>query len=100
MQVDPEDLKKFVQLWFAQLRRVEAELLAHVAVVGFFAQSDPTFDMKSLLDAARKTPTIERVLADKYDEVEREVLESIDKGSWDQALLQRLREWKPKGSVN
>ena len=99
MEIDPEELKKFVRMWFAQLKRVEAELLAYGAALEVLVHDAPA-DKQRLLDAARKLPKIAEVLDAKYEAFEREVIESIDKGSWDQALLQRLREWKPEGPIN
>lgn len=101
MEIDGEGLKDLMRSWFAQLRKVEAELLAYVSVVEVFAQSDPTFDMKKLLETARKTPLIQETLSKKYDQFEREVLESIDKGVQGQALAKFLQNWTPpSGSVH
>jgi hypothetical protein len=100
MEIDPEELKKFVRLWFAQLKRVEAELLAYGAALEVLVHDAPAFDKERLLDTARKLPKIAEVLDEKYGAFEREVIESIDKGSWDQALSKYLLEWKPEGPVN
>jgi hypothetical protein len=98
MEIDPEELKKLVRMWFAELRRIQGELLAYASVLEVLVGDDQV-GKNRLLDAARKTPKIAEVLG-KSEEFEREVLESIEKGSWNQALLQRLREWKPEGPVN
>jgi hypothetical protein len=100
MEIDPEELKKFVKMWFAQLRRVEAELLAQASALDALVQGAPAFDKQRFLDAARKNPKIAEVLDKKYGAFEREVIDSIDKGSLDQDLYRSLRDWKPEGPTN
>jgi hypothetical protein len=99
MEIDPEELKKLVRMWFAQLRRTEAELLAYASALEVLLHDAPA-DKQRLLDTARQFPKIAEVLKEKYEAFEREVLENIDKGSLSQDLLRRLQEWKPEGSVN
>ena len=100
MEVDPEDLKQIVRLLIGFARRVQAEMLAQASALSLFAQSDPSFDMKRLLETARKNPKIGEVLDRKYGVFEREVIENIEKQSLDQAFARLLREWKPEGPTN
>jgi hypothetical protein len=100
MEIDPVELKKFVRLWFAHLKRVEKELLVYVSAFEALVHDAPVSGKQRFLGAARKDPKIAEVLDKKYGAYEQEVIESIEKGSLSQALLQRLRDWKPEGPIN
>jgi hypothetical protein len=100
MEIDPKVLEDIVRTLIQFAKKIEAEMLAQATALQVFVQSDPDFDVKKLIEMARKNPKIAEVLDGKYDEFEREVIESIRKRSLDQDIAGILRDWKPSGPVN
>jgi len=100
MEIDPKALEDIVRTLIRFAKKVEAEMLTQATALQVFADSDPEFDMKKLLETARKNPKIAEVLDKKYGEFEQGVIESIRKRSLDQDVAKILRDWKPSGPVH
>lgn len=80
---------------------LEFELLVYKAVI----ESMKTVmgvepEMEQLLQMARKNQAIQKMVDEKYDKPLEEALQLLDQLAADQALLEILKTWKPKGPPN
>lgn len=99
MEINPNNLKKFLQFVFAEVKALECELIAHRLLMNQLKQ-ETGLDLDALLADARKSPVIAGQIHEEYEVPLAKSLELVDAMSADQALLRLLQEWKPTGRIN
>ena len=101
LNIDVEQFREWLLLYFDRMRDMELEVFAYRLTVELLKNIDPVSAEKidDLTAKARGHEETTRI-AQRYERHREEVNQLFANGSLDQALAQYLREWKAKGPIN
>jgi hypothetical protein len=103
MEIEAEKLKETITVLFDNLRVMDTEIQAHKLAIHFLREGsliDATIPWEETLDASRQNPVLLQKIADKYNLLTADLLQSIDRAQPDQVIADLLRKWKPSGPIN
>jgi hypothetical protein len=103
MEIETEKLKETITVLFDNLRAMDTEIQAHKLAIHFLKEGgliDATIPWEETLDASRQNPVLLQKIADKYNLLTADLLQSIDRAQPDQVIAELLRKWKPSGPIN
>jgi hypothetical protein len=71
-----------------------------VAIKALLLMHDISEDVDATLDSARNSESVQNPVKEKYGKGLETLLRAVDQASFDQALSEFLRSWRPKGAPN
>jgi hypothetical protein len=97
IEIKPEQLKTMVVTFFEKLRRLETEIVVYGFAV-FIMEKQGIIgrdEWREIISAAKENPALEPIMAEKYDPIVADLLQSIDTSELPSKAEELWRKWQP-----
>jgi hypothetical protein len=100
MEIDKDNIVRFIFYLFANLQKMETDLAAYQAVFLATKMLGIVSDLDESLEAAKQSVIARAEISAKYDNLRESVRQASEMAKSGQDLLKAFQEWKPQGPIN
>jgi hypothetical protein len=96
---DKDKLHKIAMMLLGNLRGTDLDLLIYKTVCAALQQLDLVPNMEELVEEARKSENLRKIIMDKYAPFEKG-LQQLGQRDQEKSVLELLKSWRPSGPTN